>query len=93
MEEHIQGLVDSVVNAKKNSLPDFTVDLPTTFVNSSYTDARKEWYRYVEYRKAVDLRHARNSYLWDHHSTEKLAEDFRIAYYMAHEEKKKFDKK
>jgi hypothetical protein len=90
MEEYIQGLVNSVVNGRMYRSSDFTEDLPKTF-EASDMDPRKEWYRYVEYRKAINLRNARNSYL-THHDREKLAEDFRIAYYIAGEEKKKFEK-
>jgi hypothetical protein len=90
MEEYIQGLVNSVVNGKMYGLPDFTEDLPKIF-EASDMDPRKEWYRYVEYRKAVNLRNARNSFLV-HRDRERLAEDFRVAYYLAGEDKKKFEK-
>ena len=90
MEECIQGLVNSVVNGRMHGLLDFTDDLPKTF-EASDMDPRKEWYRYVEYRKAINLRNARNSYM-SHHDREKLAEEFRVAYYLAGEDKKKFEK-
>ena len=89
MDQHIQGLIQSVISGRKFGKPDFTRDLPETFVCSTLPP-RQEWARYVEYRKAVDLRNARNKFLWDHHDPETLAEDFMLAYYDAAELHKKF---
>lgn len=92
MEDHIRGLVNSILVGRKYGKPDFTADLPETFVCSNM-DPYKEWERYVEYRKSLDLRHARNRFLWEHYSIQKLEDDLMEAYYTASQEKKKFAKK
>ena len=86
MEDHIAGLVSSVVNGLLYGKQDFTVDLPKKFVSGpqSYTvkDAYNEWNRYVDYRRGVDLRKARDNYFVNKDKTQ-LEEDFMVAYYEA----------
>ncbi len=58
----IDGLVSSVVSGFQNWKPDFTEDLVLTFKHGppavTFDEARKEWHRYVDYRRAIDLRKA-----------------------------------
>jgi hypothetical protein len=86
MEDHIAGLVSSVVNGQLYKKPDFTVDLVKKFVSGpkTYTleDAHKEWNRYVNYRRGLDLLKARESYI-THKNKAQLEEDFMVAYYEA----------
>jgi hypothetical protein len=86
MEDHIAGLVSSVVNGLLCGKQDFTVDLPKKFVSGPQTytleEAYKEWNRYVDYRRAIDLRKARDNYLI-HKDKAQLEEDFMVAYYEA----------
>lgn len=86
MEDHIAGLVSSVVNGELYKKQDFTVDLLKKFVSGpqAYTveEANKEWNRYVNYRRGLDLRKARDNYLI-HKDKTQLEEDFMVAYYEA----------
>jgi hypothetical protein len=94
--ELIDNLVSSVVSGFQNWKSDFTDDLVLTFKHGppavTFDEARKEWHRYVDYRRAIDLRKARNEY-HIHRNEERLAEDFMVAYYESDELKKKFDRK
>jgi hypothetical protein len=86
MEDHIAGLVSSVVRGQYWGKQDFTADLPRKFVSGpdTYTveEAHKEWNRYVNYRRGLDLRKARDNYLI-HKDENQLSEDFMVAYYEA----------
>ena len=86
MEDHIAGLVSSVVNGLLFGKQDFTVDLAKKFISGPQTytleDAYKEWNRYVDYRRGLELRKARDNYLI-HKDETQLAEDFMVAYYEA----------
>ena len=83
MEDLISELVQSVVNGFKNWKPDFTDDLPQTFVGlktETLSEALTDWNRYVDYRRFIALRSARNAYRI-HRDEVKLADDLMIAYY------------
>jgi hypothetical protein len=71
------------VNGYKNWKPDFTDDLPQTFVGlktHTLSEALTDWNRYVSYRRCIALRSARNAYRI-HHNELKLADDLMEAYY------------
>jgi len=96
MENLISDLVRSVIQGFKYGTPDFTNDLPQTFTNGpeavTREEARKEWHRYADYRRGIDLRKARNHYLI-HRNPEILAEEFMEAYYESNTLKKTFERK
>ena len=83
MEDLISDLVQSIVSGYKNWKPDFTDDLPQKFIplkTQTLSEALKDWNRYVDVRRYIALRSARNRYLI-HHDETKLADDLMEAYY------------
>ena len=83
MEDLISDLVQSIVSGYKNWKPDFTDDLPQTFVGlktETLSEALTDWNRYVDYRRFVALRLARNAYRI-HRDELKLADALMEAYY------------
>ena len=85
MEDLISDLVQSIVSGYKNWKPDFTDDLPQTFIplkTHTLSEALKDWNRYVSYRRCIALRSARDKYRI-HRDELKLADDLMIAYYDA----------
>ena len=90
MEDHISGLVSSVVNGKRYGMQDFTVDLPQVFIEPSrYEHPVSQWNRYVNYMRGIALRRARDNY-WVHMNQTLLADQFMEAYYDASEMRKQF---
>jgi hypothetical protein len=88
MEEHISGLVSSVVNGKRYGKQDFTADLPPVFIEPSrYEHPVSQWNRYVDFMRGLALRRARDDYWVDMNQT-LLADKFMEAYYEASEMRK-----
>jgi hypothetical protein len=83
MEDHISDLVRSIVSGVQNWKPDFTDDLPQKFIGLktvTLSEAKKDWNRYVDYLRWIDIRSAKRGYLI-HRDEDKLAEDLMVAYY------------
>jgi hypothetical protein len=88
MEEHIAGLVSSVVNGKRYGMQDFTADLPQVFIEPSrHEHPVSQWNRYVNYMRGIALRRARDDY-YVHMDQNLLADEFMEAYYDASEMRK-----
>jgi hypothetical protein len=90
MEQHIAGLVSSVVNGKRYNTQDFTEDLPKIFIEPSKNEHPvSQWNRYVNFMRGLALRRARDNY-WVHMNQTLLADQFMEAYYDASEMRKTF---